>query len=93
MTAEATTHVAVAIDADNGAMSLYVDGDQLATTAFAGDLALLDDVNNWLGKSQFAADPELGATLDEVRIYQAALTPAQVTASYQGGPDPAFFAF
>lgn len=93
MATETATHVAVVVDADNDALSLYVDGIPQGTAAFSGQLSMLDDVNNWLGKSQFSADPELGATLDELRIYRAALTEAQVAASYQGGPDPAFFAF
>jgi hypothetical protein len=89
---EASTHLAVVVDDDNDLLSLYVDGTLQGSAAFADQLATLNDVNNWLGRSQFAADAALAATLDEVRIYRAALTADQLAASYQGGADPLFFA-
>ncbi len=60
--------------------------------AFSGALASLDDVNCWLGRSQYAADPELTGTFHDFRVYDAALTPSQIAASFAGGPDPAFLA-
>ena len=87
------SHVAVVVDDDNDSLSLFVDGIEQGTSTLTGQLSALDDVNNWLGRSQFAADPGLAAVLDELRIYRAALTPAQVSASYQAGTNPAFFDF
>ena len=40
-------------------------------------------VNDWLGRSQFATDPYFNGDMDELRIYAAALTPAQVAVVYQ----------
>ena len=50
----------------------------------------INDINNWLGRSQFSADAELQATFHEFRIYRAALSPELVAISYGGGPDAVF---
>lgn len=86
--AGATSHVAAVVDDTNDMLSLYLDGVLKGSVAFNGELAAIDDVNNWLGRSQFIADRELGGTLYEFRIYAAALTAAQLSASYAAGPDP-----
>ena len=54
------------------------------------DLTVVNDINNWLGRSQFVADVELQATYYEFRIYSGALTPELVAISYKGGPDAEF---
>jgi hypothetical protein len=43
--------------------------------------SLGNTANNYLGKSQYS-DPYLNCALDEFRIYQAALSPAEVAATY-----------
>jgi len=45
------------------------------------------DLNNWLGRSQFSADAYWGGKYNEFRIYSGILTPAQVQASFAAGPD------
>ena len=45
------------------------------------------DVNDWLGRSQFAADEGFTGSFLEFRIYSVALTAAQIQASYDAGPD------
>jgi hypothetical protein len=87
-----TVHLAVVVDDTNDMLTFYVDGSPEGAVAFDGALSELTDVNNWLGRSQFAADPEFGGTLDEFRIYSAALSAAQVSLSYTAGPDPDFLA-
>jgi hypothetical protein len=82
----------VTVDAAGGQLLLYQDGKAVSGQAFSGVLASLNDVNCWLGRSQYAADPELGGTFHDFRIYAAALTPAQIAASFASGPDPAFLA-
>lgn len=86
--AGATSHVAAVVDDTNDTLSLYLDGSLKASVPFQGELAAIDDVNNWLGRSQFIADREFGGTFYEFRIYAAALTEAQLTVSYAAGPDP-----
>lgn len=50
------------------------------------ELAALNDVNNWLGRSNYLVDPPLSAVLVEFRIYSQALTAAQLAASFGAGP-------
>jgi hypothetical protein len=58
--------------------------------SFTGQLSQISDVNNWLGRSQYSNDPELNATFDEFRIYDVALTAAQIQTSATAGPDATF---
>jgi hypothetical protein len=64
--------------------SLYIDSVLVATngsmTLHASDIGAT--VNNYLGKSQFAADPYFGGLIDDFRVYRRALTREQVTALY-----------
>jgi hypothetical protein len=73
-------------------ISLYLDGQLQGSVAFAGQLAQLSDINNWLGRSQFSADPALDASLDEFRIYRTALGASEIAASFAAGPNPPFLA-
>lgn len=84
-----TSHVVAIVDDTHDKLSLYLDGRLEGSVAFNGQLSAIDDVNNWLGRSQFIIDDELGASLYEFRIYAAALTETQVAASYAAGPDAA----
>ena len=52
-------------------------------------LSSLDDVNNWLGRSNYK-DAHLGGSIEEFRIYGAALSDAQVEASAGFGANPEF---
>lgn len=84
------THVALVVDTKGGNLLLYVNGAATGTQAFSGALASINDVNVWLGRSQYEADPELTGTFHDFRVYDAALTPLQIATSFAGGPDPAF---
>lgn len=87
---QSLSHVAVVTDDARNKLTLYVDGVLAAEQPWAGSLSAINDVNVWLGRSQFAGDPELAAVFHEFRIYKAALSAAQVAASFNAGPDPAF---
>jgi hypothetical protein len=84
--------VAVADDSAN-LLSVYVDGVKVASQAWTGTLSGINDVNAWLGRSQYVNDSELNAVYHEFRMYNAALTAAQITAMYNAGPDPQFLAY
>lgn len=91
------THVAVVFDQPNDTLSLYLDGAlerSLAgvesETGIPLELARLEDVNAWLGRSQFGADAELGASYEEFRIYDQPLSALQIRTSAIAGPSPAF---
>jgi hypothetical protein len=89
------THVAVTFDAATETLALYLDGAFENSKIFATTpvrLSVINDINSWLGRSQFIADAGLGATIEEFRIYSTALSPAQIRVSYHGGPDAGFLA-
>lgn len=80
-------HVAVVIDDRERGMSLYVDARLEGTTPIPGRLRQIDDLNNWLGRSQYDVDPQLRGQLLEFRIYEAALTTRELEQSFALGPD------
>lgn len=51
------------------------------------NLGDLNDVNMWLGRSNWLNDANLDGTFDEFRIYDNALDATQVAASMAAGPD------
>ncbi len=89
------THVAVTFDAETETLALYLDGgfeSSKVSTTTPVRLSVINDINCWLGRSQYVADPELGGTLEEFRIYAEALSAAQIRASFAAGPSPGFLA-
>jgi len=54
------------------------------------DLVLFASVDTncfFLGRSLFASDAPLNGSIDEFRIYNAALSAAEIAASCRNGPD------
>ena len=84
--------VALVVDSAGDTLTLYLDGESVGEQAFTGTLASINDVNSWLGRSQYNVDPEMTGTFHDFRIYKAALTPLQIATSFAGGADPAFLA-
>jgi hypothetical protein len=82
-----STHVALVIASAERAMRLYVDGQLVNDCVLARPLSRIQDVNNWLGHSNYERDADLGGSFDEFRIYAAALTSEQLMASFVAGPD------
>jgi hypothetical protein len=82
----APDHVAVVIDRESASMRLYSAGVEVRSVTLEGELSAINDVNNWLGRSNYAVDPPVSATLVEFRIYDRALTAAQIRTSFQAGP-------
>ena len=87
----AQAHVAVVVDDPGNSIALYLNGAPQGSVAWTSALANIQDVNNWLGRSNFSVDPEFNGILHELRIYRTALTSEQIHASYLAGPDPPFF--
>lgn len=81
------TDGAGAFGKEGGRFIWYRDGQQVGSLDLPVHLRDLADVNNWLGRSQGSADPLAHAAYDEVRIHDHALTPAEVIASRDAGPD------
>ncbi|MGE5293318.1 MAG: LamG-like jellyroll fold domain-containing protein, partial [Solirubrobacterales bacterium] len=60
-------------------ISLYVDGDLIgssATTILPKDIG--NTTQNWLGRSQYTADGYFLGSLDDFRIYNRTLSPAEI---------------
>lgn len=72
-------HVAATLDADS--VRLYVDGELVASTA---DITIrpsdFKPVLNYIGRSQYAADPLLKANIDDFRVYNQALSASEIAA-------------
>ena len=88
LTPNTWVHVAVTIGAD--AVTLYVNGQSVVSS----DKITIrpDDIKpvlNYIGRSQFAADPMFKGTIDDFRIYNYALTAEEVAAlaDYTDGID------
>jgi hypothetical protein len=84
------THVAVVVDADAQELRLFLNGGFVSSTLLDQTLDQINDVNNWLGRSQFGRDSRFGGTYLEFRIYAAALTEAQLQESLALGDSPEF---
>jgi hypothetical protein len=82
--------VAVVVDDTNNEMTVYENGEPKGTTPFNDSLSLLNDVNNWLGRSQYFVDVSFYGIFHEFRIYNVALSEAALKASVAGGPDAGF---
>jgi len=87
-----TQVVAVADDTAN-LLKLYIDGKKAGSVAWTGTLSAINDVNVWLGRSQYDADPELSGVYHEFRVYGAALTDAEVVTTFRSGTDPAYLRY
>jgi hypothetical protein len=83
-------YVAIVFDASHDEMRVYVDGALSGSVAVPGKLSQIHDINDWLGRSQFAADPAFSGSIDELRIYDQALSSAEIEKSMKSGPDAVF---
>jgi hypothetical protein len=73
---------------DTSVVNYWRDGVQLVTDGAApSNLANLNDVNMWLGRSTWLGDANLDGTFDEFRIYDNALDGTEVAASMAAGPN------
>jgi hypothetical protein len=77
----------IVLDGQAELATLYVDGASVASTPMTAPLSELDDVNNWLGRSQYAADPHYPGTYTELRVYAEALSDCAMKTLAEWGPD------
>jgi hypothetical protein len=73
-------HVCVTIDADDGVITLYLDGLKVAEnpSTTLTPSALGSTSQNWLGRSQYEWDAYYNGMLDDFRIYNEALSPGSL---------------
>ena len=83
-----TQHMAAVVVSDAAqTISYYIDGTLFKSVPEgANTLAALNNTYNYLGRSQYN-DPGLNGSINEVRIYDNALSANQISADYANGPD------
>jgi len=84
-------HVAYAIDADTGTADIYLDGVLGATWTFTGTPLLMSPTQE-LRIGNCSGTEYMNGMIDEVRIYNRALSPAEV-AGLVGRPGPIYLPF
>ena len=67
----------------------YLNGALAASLDVNFHLASIEDVNNWLGRSQYSGDNQANITYNEFRLYNHALTTNEIAASRTAGANPA----
>jgi autotransporter-associated beta strand protein len=81
-------HVACVIDPPNQTLAIYTNGVLEATiTNMTVNIASLNNVFSFIGRSLFGADPYLNASIDELRIYNGALAGLSIKQSEDQGPN------
>lgn len=83
-----TLHAVCIVDPTANFAAIYTNG-VLESTLNATWPAFTSVSSSWsfIGRSLFNADAWLNATIDEFRIYDGRLTPKEIAANYQFGPD------
>ncbi|MFT5523589.1 MAG: VCBS repeat-containing protein [Pirellulaceae bacterium] len=87
------THIAMVVDnvsADTTNLTLYRDGAQIGNYVSQFELRDINDVNNWLGRSNWTGDQNLNGRINEFRIYDSALSSGEVSESFNNGADISF---
>jgi hypothetical protein len=79
-------YVAVTYNYTANATKLYSNAVVVASGPAVVSLSSIKDVNNWLGRSQWG-DPMFQGNFNEFRIWEGALTDADVAAAFAAGPD------
>jgi len=81
-------HVAVTRSGNTG--QLYVDGVQVGqnTGMSLSPASLGNTTNNWIGRSQYSGDAYLDGQVDDFRLYNRALSAAEVQALFNISPMP-----
>jgi len=81
-------YVACVVDPPDHLLAIYTNGVlEVSDTNEATGFEAIIDQNAWVGRSQFTADSYIVASIDELRIYSGALSPASVAQSYSQGPN------
>lgn len=83
-----TVHVTAVYNPPSGYVELYVNGVRISrNSAVTVPLSSIDNVFSYIGRSLYSADAYMDVSLDEFRIYDGALSPADIAAAESLGPD------
>ena len=80
-------HFAVTWDEAAHLIKTYENGVLVSTVGLGATMDQLNDVNVWLGRSQWNGDANMQGEYDEFRVYDRLLTTAEMAANMSIGPD------
>jgi hypothetical protein len=82
-------HLVVTYNHTQRNTQVWINGISVAETAVLPDrpMSSLDDVNNWIGRSQWGGDAFTTANYNEFRIFEGVLSPVQIAVNDVTGPD------
>ena len=83
-------HFVITWDESTGLITVYENGAQVATTLTDDALSDLNDVNVWLGRSNWTVDSNMQGEFDEFRMYNRLLDTNEIRVNRIGGPDNNF---
>lgn len=66
---------------------VYIDGELVTEASVSIELEDINDVNNWLGRSNWTNDANFQGKFDEFRIYDYVLSGDEILGSFEAGPD------
>jgi hypothetical protein len=84
---EGELHQLVVVFRSRESVSLYLDSTLLGSVAVSMALSEVEDLNGWLGQSQWENDHTYHGRYDEFRVYDEALTPCAIASLLDAGPD------
>ncbi len=80
-------HQIAAVLVGSSHVELYLDAVSLGRAEITFALSDIQDLNDWLGRSQYALDPPFAGSIDEFRIYGRELTACEIAALNVAGPN------
>ena len=80
-------YVACVLDPPSGFMGIFTNGILAVSTNRLTSLESVSTNRFFLGRSLFPNDPPLNGSISEFRIYNAALSAAQISDNYKNGPN------
>ena len=84
----ATWHVVCVMDPPDKTLAIYTNGVlEAVNTNLTVNLANVNDQLSYIGASLFAVDPYLNASIDELRLYNGALSSLSILQSDAQGPN------
>src|SRR4029077_15716892 len=81
------THFVVTWKESTGLVRTYANGNLVSSMTVPTQMSAINDVNVWLGRSNWSGDENSQGEFDEFRIYNKVLSPAEIAVNKQMGPD------
>lgn len=80
-------HIVITWNEATGIIAAYENGAFFGSITVDDAMSDINDVNVWLGRSNWTADQNMQGEFDEFRIYPRVLSPGEVVGNFQAGPN------